>query len=116
MNRKIFSILAFLTVLFALPVKAQVQLSDSAKISMLTASEWNGAVYALFGHTALRVSDDSTGVNAVYNYGFFLIRLSLILFTILYLAGQIIYLGLQLLRIFFSSMNTGGGRRWLNRS
>ncbi|MDD2245505.1 MAG: DUF4105 domain-containing protein [Proteiniphilum sp.] len=71
MNRKIFSILAFLTVLFPLPVKAQVQLSDSAKISMLTASEWNGAVYALFGHTALRVSDDSTGVNAVYNYGFF---------------------------------------------
>lgn len=57
--------------LLSLPVSAQIQLSDNAKISLLTASPWSGAVYALFGHTAIYVHDDSTGVNAVFNYGFF---------------------------------------------
>ncbi|HCC85271.1 MAG TPA: hypothetical protein DEQ06_01525, partial [Porphyromonadaceae bacterium] len=52
-------------------IKAQVQLNDSATVSLLTASPWNGAIYALFGHTAIRVQDDSTGIDEVYNYGFF---------------------------------------------
>lgn len=56
---------------FSFQLTAQVQLSDSTTISLLTASPWNGAVYALFGHTAIRVQDDSTGIDAVYNYGFF---------------------------------------------
>ena len=37
----------------------------------MTASPWSEAVYALFGHTALYVEDDSTGVEGVFNYGFF---------------------------------------------
>lgn len=61
----------FLIIPISLPALAQVQLSDSARISLLTASPWNGAVYAFFGHTAIRVQDDSTGVDRVYNYGFF---------------------------------------------
>lgn len=61
----------FLTISISLSALAQVQLSDSARISLLTASPWNGAVYAFFGHTAIRVQDDSTGVDRVYNYGFF---------------------------------------------
>jgi len=61
----------FLTISISHPASAQVQLSDSARISLLTASPWNGAVYAFFGHTAIRVQDDSTGVDRVYNYGFF---------------------------------------------
>lgn len=71
MKRLYCAIFASLILLFSLPAPAQVQLSDSAKISLLTASPWSGAVYALFGHTAIRVWDDSTGVDVVYNYGFF---------------------------------------------
>jgi hypothetical protein len=50
---------------------AQVQLNDSAKISLITSSPWYGEVYAYFGHTAILVQDDSTGINAVFNYGYF---------------------------------------------
>ncbi len=71
MKRPIPAVLLFFLTLFVLPVPAQVQLTDSAKVSLLTASPWHGAVYALFGHTAIRVQDDSTGVNAVFNYGYF---------------------------------------------
>jgi len=37
----------------------------------MTGEAWPGAVYALFGHTALWVHDDTTGVDAMFNYGFF---------------------------------------------
>jgi hypothetical protein len=68
-QKKILSLLSVM--LFALPASAQVQLNDSAKISLLTASPWYGAVYAFFGHTAIRVQDDSVGVDVVFNYGYF---------------------------------------------
>jgi hypothetical protein len=71
MKQPIPAVLLLFLTLFVFPVPAQVQLTDSAKISLLTASPWHGAVYALFGHTAIRVQDDSTGVNAVFNYGYF---------------------------------------------
>ena len=71
MKRLIPAVLLLLLTLAVSPAPAQVQLSDSAKISLLTASPWRGAVYALFGHTAIFVQDDSTGVNAVFNYGYF---------------------------------------------
>lgn len=58
-------------ILLSLPAPGQVQLNDNAKISLLTASPWYGAVYAFFGHTAIRVQDDSTGVDQVFNYGYF---------------------------------------------
>lgn len=57
--------------LFCLQLPAQVQLNENAKISLLTASPWYGEVYAFFGHTAIRVQDDSTGVDLVFNYGYF---------------------------------------------
>ena len=65
------TLMLLLIMLFFLPAPAQVQLNDNAKISLLTASPWYGAVYAFFGHTAIRVQDDSTGVDAVFNYGYF---------------------------------------------
>ena len=72
MKRRISAMMLLLLIgLFASQARAQVQLTDSAKISLLTASPWHGAVYALFGHTAILVQDDSTGVNAVFNYGYF---------------------------------------------
>ena len=63
----------FALILIAMPVSAnaQIQLSDSAKISLMTTSPWPGAVYAVYGHTAVLVRDDSTGIDAVFNYGYF---------------------------------------------
>lgn len=69
MKRFINTILFLL--LFAITLSAQIQLSDSTKVSLLTASPWNGAVYAYYGHTAIWVQDDSTGLDAVFNYGYF---------------------------------------------
>lgn len=71
MKRAYTIILPLLLLLSTMTAPAQVQLNENARISLLTASPWNGAVYALFGHTAIRVADDSTGVDAVFNYGFF---------------------------------------------
>lgn len=53
-------------------IKAQtIQLSDSAKISLLTNTPWDGAVWSLFGHTALRVEDPANNLDAAFNYGLF---------------------------------------------
>lgn len=70
--KKIYSIIVPLfLILFTQTTNAQVQLHDSAKVSLLTASPWHDAVYALFGHTAIRIQDDSTNIDAVFNYGYF---------------------------------------------
>ncbi|MDR1742850.1 MAG: DUF4105 domain-containing protein [Dysgonamonadaceae bacterium] len=69
MNKHISILFVGLSLFFS--SMAQVQLSDSAKISLMTTSPWSGAIYAVYGHTALFVCDDSTGVDLVFNYGFF---------------------------------------------
>ncbi|NDV79373.1 DUF4105 domain-containing protein [Dysgonomonas sp. 511] len=46
-------------------------LSDSAQVSLLTSTPWNGAIYALYGHTAIRVNDTIQNIDLVYNYGVF---------------------------------------------
>ena len=69
--KKLISTALVLTIISCISLFAQVQLSDSAKISLLTVSPWDGAVYALYGHTVVRVEDDSTGVDACFNYGYF---------------------------------------------
>jgi hypothetical protein len=45
-------------------------LSKEAKISVLTCGTSN-EIYALFGHTAIRVYDSANGMDVVYNYGAF---------------------------------------------
>jgi hypothetical protein len=45
-------------------------LSKEAKISVLTCGTSN-EIYALFGHTAIRVNDPINGTDVVYNYGAF---------------------------------------------
>lgn len=53
-------------------VKTQtVHLSDSAQISLLTNTPWDGAVYSLFGHTAIRVHDPANNIDLAFNYGLF---------------------------------------------
>ena len=69
--KKLISTALLLTIISYISLFAQVQLSDSAKISLLTVSPWDGAVYSLYGHSVVRVEDDSTGVDACFNYGYF---------------------------------------------
>ncbi len=69
--KKLISTAFLLTIISYISIFAQVQLSDSAKISLLTVSPWDGAVYSLYGHTVVRVKDDSTRVDACFNYGYF---------------------------------------------
>jgi hypothetical protein len=64
-------ILIFFIALLALSLQAQVQLRENAKISILTCSPWSEEAYARFGHTAIRVKDDSLGLDTVFNYGHF---------------------------------------------
>jgi hypothetical protein len=48
----------------------QIELSRSAKISVLTCSE-GPELHAAFGHTALHVFDPGNGIDQVYNFGTF---------------------------------------------
>ena len=69
--KKLISTALLLTIISYFSLSAQVQLSDSAKVSLMTVSPWTGAIYALYGHTVLKVEDDSTGVDVCFNYGYF---------------------------------------------
>ena len=58
-------------IISAFSLQAQVQLSENARISIITISPWGGAVYAMYGHTAVRVQDSAWGMDKVFNYGYF---------------------------------------------
>jgi hypothetical protein len=47
------------------------RLSDRSTVSLLTIYPRDKAVYAIFGHTAIRVQDPERRIDLVYNYGFF---------------------------------------------
>lgn len=48
----------------------QMPLSKASKISILTCEKGN-ELYSLFGHTAIRVKDEASNLDIVYNYGTF---------------------------------------------
>lgn len=48
-----------------------LKLSEFSQISLLTCSPNDDAVYALYGHSALRVKDDSLRIDYVFDYGVF---------------------------------------------
>jgi hypothetical protein len=58
-----------LTFVFSLP--AQPRLSEEAQISLLTCSPSEEAVFTVYGHTAIRVSDPVNDIDLVFNYGIF---------------------------------------------
>lgn len=62
------SLILFLCLL--LSSAASSQFSSSGKISLLTVAHGEDA-YNIFGHTAIRAYDRTTGLNEVYNYGTF---------------------------------------------
>lgn len=51
--------------------KDYIILSDSAQISLLTNSPWDKEVYAIFGHTVIRVYDRPNRIDYAFNYGTF---------------------------------------------
>lgn len=47
-----------------------LKLSDHAEVSVLTCGSGD-EMYSIFGHTAIRITDDLNGFDVVYNYGMF---------------------------------------------
>lgn len=66
--RKIY--LAILLLLVSLTCASAPALSDGARVSLLTCAPGD-ELYARYGHTAIRVSDDEIGMDWVFNYGIF---------------------------------------------
>ncbi len=66
---KLRSILLFLFPLFCITAIAQTD-SSHLRISLLTCSP-GAELYSTFGHTAIRVTDSTRGIDMVYNYGTF---------------------------------------------
>ncbi|MDR2498313.1 MAG: DUF4105 domain-containing protein [Tannerellaceae bacterium] len=58
-------------ILVAAPVWSQTLLSDRAIISLVTYDPSEGAVFTVYGHTAIRVSDPSNDIDLIFNYGIF---------------------------------------------
>ena len=46
-------------------------LSPKATVSLLVCSPYEGEVFTLYGHAALRVNDPEKGLDLVFNYGIF---------------------------------------------
>jgi hypothetical protein len=91
--RKLFILLTII-IGIAAPAKAQdiprIVLSDSAKVSLLTNAPWDEAVYSLFGHTSLRVSDPVQNIDYAFNFGLFNISKSN--FILLFMKGETDYM------------------------
>ena len=52
------------------PIGAQL-LSPEAKVSILTSEPYEGEVFTLYGHAALRLNDPARNLDYVFNYGIF---------------------------------------------
>jgi len=60
----------FVLILCSTVLRAQINLSPQAEVSLLTCGP-GSALYASFGHTAIRVYDPIHNLDEVYNYGTF---------------------------------------------
>lgn len=60
----------YIILLSTLSIAQEVQLSNSAQISVLTCGAGNES-YSLYGHTAIRIKDYIKNIDVVYNYGTF---------------------------------------------
>ncbi|PQJ73301.1 lipoprotein N-acyltransferase Lnb domain-containing protein [Polaribacter butkevichii] len=68
MNKKFFFLLFLLSIYS--PLKAQIQLSKSADVSIVTAGPGE-ELYEAFGHSAIRIKDPVLNLDLIYNYGMF---------------------------------------------
>ncbi len=48
-----------------------LRLSDDAQVSLLTSAPYEGEIFTVYGHTALRVQDSRQRIDYVFNYGIF---------------------------------------------
>ena len=71
--KRLFTILFTLCLAWGLPARAQIALSDSLEISLLTCSPGPDA-YERFGHTGIRLHDLKGGGDYVFHYGVFSFR------------------------------------------
>jgi len=55
----------------ALPSENTFLLSERATVNVLTCSKTSKYIYALFGHSAIRITDEGKQLDLVYNYGTF---------------------------------------------
>jgi len=69
MQIRYFLLIVISILIFQPTVNAQ-SLSPQATVSILTCNPGTD-VYSMYGHTAIRVSDPATGLDAVFNYGVF---------------------------------------------
>lgn len=70
--RHLFTTLFLIILIGYQGIKAEsIQLSESAQISLLTNTPWDGAVWSLFGHTAIRIEDSVNKIDVAFNYGLF---------------------------------------------
>ena len=67
--RKLYILFLLLT-LGAWHTVARASETDSIRVSLMTCSP-GSEIYALFGHTAIRVEIPSQDIDWVYNYGMF---------------------------------------------
>ena len=67
---KKISLLIFIISSLNFGFSQEIKLSPDAKVSVLTCGLGNES-YSLFGHTAIRIKDDSNHLDVVYNYGAF---------------------------------------------
>ncbi len=63
----VFMLVVLMTTAFSVN---QIELSKSARISLITCTSGD-ELYSIFGHSAIRVYDDSMHIDEVYNYGTF---------------------------------------------
>ena len=73
MKRKIlvFFFLIFAALSYKAVSQTIPQFTESGKISLLTVTPSDEEPYTLFGHTAIRIKDDSLKLDVVFNYGIF---------------------------------------------
>jgi len=64
------NILIFLFLVFVKSLPAQINLSDSSEISIITAGPGT-ELYEAFGHSAIRIKDPILQMDIIYNYGIF---------------------------------------------
>ena len=78
-----------------------IKLSDNAQVSVLTCGSGE-EMYALFGHNAIRITDNLNGLDVVYNYGMF--DFSTPNFYSKFVKGDLLYtIGLENYNDFLSS-------------
>jgi hypothetical protein len=69
--KKLPKLLLVFTILLSLSNSGySLQLTNDAKITVLTCGPGE-ALYAIFGHTAIRITDPNIGIDYVYNFGTF---------------------------------------------